>query len=147
MVLLKEPSNKDHIKKLVSEVKATFSPQQNHEVVVKNYFEDTDSNDSAQGILDLIFNTIIVIIMFLCFFSLCSSMSANLFDQTKEIGILRAIGFTSGRIKQLYFYEAFVLVMASCSLGVMIGVVVGYVMVLQQVVFTGIPLSFYFPWV
>lgn len=85
--------------------------------------------------------------MFLCFFSLCSSMSANLFDQTKEIGILRAIGFTSSRIKVLYFYEAFVLVMASCSLGVMIGVVVGYTMVLQQVVFTGIPLSFYFPWV
>jgi len=84
--------------------------------------------------------------MILCLFSLASSMSANLLDQTKEIGILRAMGFTKRRIKLLYFYEAFILVMASCLLGVMIGTIVGFTMVLQQVVFTQIPLFFYFPW-
>lgn len=68
--------------------------------------------------------------MFLCFFSLCASMSANLLDQTKEIGVLRAIGFTKSRLKILYFYEAFILVMASCILGVFIGVIVGYMLVL-----------------
>lgn len=56
------------------------------------------------------------------------------------------MGFTRTRIKVLYFYEAFVLVVASCLLGVMIGIIVGYTMVLQRVAFTGIPLSFYFPW-
>jgi ABC-type antimicrobial peptide transport system permease subunit len=100
----------------------------------------------VSNILDIIFNVIIVITMFLCFFSLCSSMSANLMEQTKELGILRAMGFTKTRIKMLYFYEAFVLVIASCLLGVMIGIIVGYTMVLQQVVFTGIPLTFFFPW-
>jgi len=57
-------------------------------------------------------------------------MSANLMDQTKEIGILRSMGFTKNRIKILYFYEAFVLVIASCLLGVLIGIIVGYTMVL-----------------
>ena len=147
MIMLKEPSNKEHIKKLIGDIKETFNAQQHNEIMVKNYFDDTDTNDTVSGILDIIFTIIIVITMFLCFFSLCSSMSANLYDQTKEIGILRAIGFTRTRIKVLYFYEAFVLVMASCSLGVMIGVIVGFTMVLQQVVFTGIPLVFYFPWV
>jgi hypothetical protein len=46
----------------------------------------------------------------------------------------------------LYVYEAFVLVMASSLLGVMIGTIVGFTMVLQQVVFTQIPLVFFFPW-
>jgi hypothetical protein len=58
-------------------------------------------------------------------------MSANLMDQTKEIGVLRAMGFTKIRIKLLYFYEAFILVIVSCSLGVMIGTIVGFTMVLQ----------------
>jgi len=130
MVLLKEPSNKAHIKKLLTEMKDTFTPRQNNEIGIRNYFDDTDTMGMVKNILDIIFTVIIVITMFLCFFSLCSSMSANLYDQTKEIGILRAIGFTRFRIKILYFYEAFILVMASCSLGVMIGVIVGFTMVL-----------------
>lgn len=73
-------------------------------------------------------------------------MSANLLDQTKEIGILRSIGFSSRRVKLLYFYEAFILVMASCILGVMIGCIVGQTFILQQAVFTGLPIVFYFPW-
>lgn len=97
-------------------------------------------------ILDFIFSAIIVITMLLCLFSLTSSMSANLMDQTKEIGILRAMGFTKRRIKLLYFYEAFILVIASSLLGVMIGCTVAFTMVLQQVVFTQIPLFFVFPW-
>ena len=69
--------------------------------------------------------------MFLCFFALSANMSANLYEQTKEIGVLRAMGFRSSRIKMLYFYEALTLVLASSMLGVMIGVIVGLTMALQ----------------
>ena len=86
--------------------------------------------------MDWIFNVIIGITMFLNFFSLCSSMSANLFDQTKEIGILRAMGFNSNKIAFVYFMEAFILVMASCISGIMIGTTVSITMVLLQVVVT-----------
>ena len=54
-------------------------------------------------------------------------MSANLYDQTKEIGILRAIGFKRIRITLLYFYEALILVFSSSFLGVLIGTFVAYV--------------------
>ena len=96
-------------------------------------------------ILEAIFNVIIVIAMFLCFFSLSSSMSANMFEQSKEVGILRAIGLTKYRITMLYIYEAFILVTASSLLGVLIGVIVGFTMSLQQAIFTNIPANFYFP--
>jgi ABC-type antimicrobial peptide transport system permease subunit len=58
-------------------------------------------------------------------------MTANLFEQSKEIAVLRSIGFTGFRISTLYFYEALLLVFASCLLGVMIGVLVGFTMVVQ----------------
>ena len=74
------------------------------------------------------FDAIILMTMFLCFFALSANMSANLLQQTKEIAVLRSIGFTKWRIRMLYFYEAMVLVLASCSMGIMVGMVVGYTM-------------------
>ena len=41
------------------------------------------------------------------------------------------MGFTKYRVKMLYFYEALVLVVTSCILGVLIGTIVGYTMLLQ----------------
>ena len=73
--------------------------------------------------------------MFLCFFSLQAAMTANLYEQSKEIAVLRAIGFTGYRISTLYFYEALLLVFASCLLGIVIGVMVGFTMVVQQDLF------------
>ncbi len=95
----------------------------------------------------MIFNVIIAITMFICFFSLSSSMSANLYESSKELAILRATGLTCAQIEKIYIYEAFVLVMSSCVLGVLIGTVVGFTMTLQLMLFVEIPLIFYFPWI
>ena len=84
--------------------------------------------------------------MFLCFFSLSASMSANLYEQKKEIGVLRAMGFTRYRINMLYFYEALVLVVTSCILGILIGTVVAYTMLLQFNLFLTQRAHVYWPW-
>ena len=57
-------------------------------------------------------------------------MTANILDQVKEIGILRAMGLTKNRIILLYIYEAFVLVVASSLLGILIGTIVAFTMTL-----------------
>lgn len=145
-IQLKDPHNRDHMQTVVHALRGSFNDQERNDLQILNFLDMDDQNKKIKSILDIIFNIVIAITMFLCFFSLCSSMSANLLDQTKEIGILRAMGFTRMRIKFLYFYEAFILVSASCLLGVMIGTIVGFTMVLQQVEFNGIPLTFYFPW-
>jgi ABC-type antimicrobial peptide transport system permease subunit len=82
--------------------------------------------------------------MAVAFFSLISSMYANVREQTKEIGVLRAIGLTKPRLYRVYMYEAFTLVFSSSVMGMIIGSFVGYTMVIQQALFTQRPLEFHF---
>lgn len=93
--------------------------------------EGSETLEYVDGIVTLLFDIIIIITMFLCFFSLSSSMSANLLEQAKEIGILRAIGFRKTRITMLYVYEAFILVLASSLMGILVGVGVAWSMTVQ----------------
>lgn len=60
--------------------------------------------------------------------------------------MLRAMGFTKYRVRMLYFYEALVLVLTSCILGVLIGIVVGYTMLLQFNLFLKSSVPPFFPW-
>lgn len=98
---------------------------------VYNSLDGKDDMSKINGILDIVFGVVIGLTMFLCFFSLTSSMTSNLFEQTKEIAVLRSIGYTKGRIRMLYIYEAFILVSASCLLGVIIGSIVSFTMSAQ----------------
>jgi len=92
------------------------------------------------------FNGTTIIAMLISFFSLMSSMFTNVYEQTKEIAILRALGISKFSLYRIYIYEAFVLVMSSSLLGVLIGTVVSYTMTLQQLLFTQLPIPFSFPW-
>ena len=99
-----------------------------------------------QKSLDYTFYVVIAIMMFLCFFSLVASMTSNLLEQTKEIGIMRAIGIPKPKIHRLYFYEALVLVLSSCILGVCVGLVVAYTMALQMDAILDTGMEMIFPW-
>eukprot|EP01015_Nassula_variabilis_P027759 TRINITY_DN5729_c0_g1_i13.p1 TRINITY_DN5729_c0_g1~~TRINITY_DN5729_c0_g1_i13.p1 ORF type:complete len:267 (+),score=50.24 TRINITY_DN5729_c0_g1_i13:41-802(+) len=89
-------------------------------------FRDFSSNLKKSGnAVSIIFIVVNIIVMFLCFFSLISSMSANILEQTKEIAVLRAVGLTKNRMIALYIDEAFVLVFSSSLLGILIGTFVG----------------------
>ena len=48
------------------------------------------------------------IALFLCLFSLISSMSINIYEQTKEIGIYRSLGLTKYQIHKIYIYESLI---------------------------------------
>jgi len=47
---------------------------------------------TTQDIMNFLFATVTVVALFLCFFSLMASMVTNIREQTKEAGVLRALG-------------------------------------------------------
>lgn len=50
------------------------------DALVSKIYEDEDSTAKIKKILDKVFYGLISVTMFLCFFSLCASMSANLYE-------------------------------------------------------------------
>lgn len=113
------------------------------------YFDASDISetlDSTRAMLDLIFSIATYIAMFLCLFSLIASMYSNIYESAKEIGVMRAIGLTTFQVTRIFVYEAFTLVLASSLLGIIIGFIMGWTMLLQRVLFVNLPIPFIFPW-
>jgi len=65
-----------------------------YRVSVWDYRDDIEPIQKATEILAYFFNFTTIIALVVCWFSLNSSMFANVYEQTKEISILRAMGLT-----------------------------------------------------
>jgi len=110
-------------------------------------FNDVKSSlESSQSAITIIFVSVETIVMILSLFSLITSMSTNILEQSKEIAVLRAVGVTRKTLNRLYVAEGFVLVFSSSLFGAMIGAAIGWTLSAQRVLFTQLPASFLFPW-
>jgi len=123
-----------------------YALQRNKAFTVWSYSKEVNSIDQIAYYLDVMFIVIIVFFMFLSFFSLSSSMTANILEQAKELSIVRSIGLSRGRTVLLHIYEAFTLVFSSSLIGAIIGMMVGYTLALQREVFSDLPVTFKFPY-
>jgi putative ABC transport system permease protein len=69
-----------------------------------------------------IFNVMKVIIGIIVFFSIANTMSMSIFERTKEIGTLRAIGTTRWGITKLFLVEGVLIGILGGILGVLFGI-------------------------
>eukprot|EP01102_Stenamoeba_stenopodia_P012723 TRINITY_DN4044_c0_g3_i1.p1 TRINITY_DN4044_c0_g3~~TRINITY_DN4044_c0_g3_i1.p1 ORF type:complete len:1119 (+),score=191.24 TRINITY_DN4044_c0_g3_i1:127-3483(+) len=117
------------------------------DVVIYDYNARTDIINLVDIAISFFFGFTIVIAMIICFFSLVSSMYTNVYEQAKEIGVLRALGMPIKWMIRTYVYEAFVLVFSSSLLGIVIGTGVAWIISVQRFLFTQVPVPFAFPWI
>jgi ABC-type antimicrobial peptide transport system permease subunit len=116
-------------------------------IEVRNIYDQRSQLDIAVIVLNALFGFAQIMATFICYFALSSSMSTNIHEQAKEIGVLRCIGFRKTPLTRTYVWEAFLLVFSSSLLGIVVGVVMGYTIVLQRALFTQLPLPFVFPYI
>ncbi|KAH7830035.1 putative efflux ABC transporter, permease domain protein [Monocercomonoides exilis] len=110
-----------------------------------NYQRFQKQLEQETTFINIIFGFVTVIVEFFCFFSLMASMHANIIDQERSYGILRAIGITSCQLVRVSIAEAFVLVITSSFIGVVCGFALGYLFSSQMVILMGVPVPLYLP--
>ncbi len=76
--------------------------------------------------------------------AMVNTLSINVIERTREIGMLRAIGSTRKQVKQMVFSESLLLSALGTALGILVGLFLSYYMV-KALVFSGFELTFFFP--
>eukprot|EP00761_Pharyngomonas_kirbyi_P010043 gb/GECH01010061.1/.p1 GENE.gb/GECH01010061.1/~~gb/GECH01010061.1/.p1 ORF type:complete len:1277 (+),score=329.52 gb/GECH01010061.1/:1-3831(+) len=130
----------------INTFKSTFSSELGSVLTLSDVESSLEPISIATQVMDFFFAFTTAVAMAVCFFSLVSSMYSNIYEQSKEIGVLRAIGTRRFLLWRLYVWEAFTVVMGAAGLGMVIGTVLAYTMLLQRVLFTQLPIPFAFPW-
>lgn len=139
---------KDYSAGTISSVKQKLTKYFSEQEDKIDFYDLNDYSESLEQqrvIINTLFSVITVIVMILCYFSLISAMTANIYEQTKEIAVYRALGVTKSLMQSIYRYEAFVLVFSSSFMGMFVGSLLGFIMTMQRGLFTDLPLSFEFP--
>jgi ABC-type antimicrobial peptide transport system permease subunit len=99
--------------------------------------------DRIKNLVHTVFYVVCTIVLFFCFFNLTASMTINIFEQKKEIAIMRALGMKKSHVIFIYICEAIVLILSSSIIGTIIGSLISYTMSLQWQMFTNVNVSFY----
>jgi putative ABC transport system permease protein len=76
--------------------------------------------------------------------AMANTMSINVIERTREIGMLRAVGATRDQIRRLILAESLLLSSLGSVLGVAVGLFLSYFIV-KVMVLAGFKLDFYFP--
>lgn len=96
-------------------------------------FSDTKITlDKIENLLDNVLLILLVLVLLISFFSLVTTSYINIINQRTEIAILMTLGYKKMRILRIYVYEAFVVVLNSCLIGVGVGTFVAWMMGLQR---------------
>jgi ABC-type antimicrobial peptide transport system permease subunit len=101
--------------------------------------------DTAANIVFFIFYVVSSIVLIFCLFNLTASMTINIFEQKKEIAILRSLGTKKRHVIFIYIAESFILILSSSIIGSIIGGIISYTMALQWGIFTNVNVTFNIP--
>lgn len=109
------------------------------------YISMKDSLDTVSGIILNVYSIVTVVVLFFCFFNLVASMTINIFDQKKEIAIIRSLGLKKKELFYIYISESCILILSASLIGTIIGSTIAYTMGLLWQMFmniqTGFPLN------
>jgi ABC-type antimicrobial peptide transport system permease subunit len=143
LLQLTDDASDNDVEGLVSSLEAIT---RDSKVDVWSFSSAVEPINKANRIMEYFFNGTTIVAMLISFFSLMASMYSNIYEQTKEIAVIRAVGVKRNWIFRMYLYEAFVVVFGASLLGTLIGTLIGWTMTLQRVLFTQLPITLTFPW-
>ncbi len=101
-----------------------------------------DRIDIISKIIFKIFYIVNSIVLFFCIFNLTASMTINIFQQKKEIAIMRALGMKKKDVILIYIYEAIILILTNSFIGLIIGSLISYTISIQWQIFTNINIKY-----
>ena len=124
----KQPSNKELKEYLNQMNKSKYS-----DININSYLIALETNpisNSYIGGLGIAVGIVIGIIVFTSIFCIKNSFDISITEKIKQYGMLRSIGATKRQIKRNVFYEATILGLIGIPLGLLLGFITSYILVI-----------------
>ena len=104
-----------------------FTEQQNHRLIsLENNFL---ADDNMVG-LGLAASVVVVVIIFTSVFCIKNSFDISITEKTRQYGMLSSIGATRKQIKKNVYYEALILGLIGIPLGILLGLIATFILVI-----------------
>ena len=90
------------------------------DVEIQTWQELSDFYNQVRGMFEMIFGFIFSIVLTVVLMSVANSMGMTVFERTREIGTLRAIGLKRWGVVRLFTTESMLLTVIGCTVGLLI---------------------------
>ncbi|MBA4384620.1 MAG: hypothetical protein C0410_07780 [Anaerolinea sp.] len=122
------------------------------QAVIKDFpsFSLIDSNDfktEQMGMFKMAMSVFYLMVVMLAvpgLIAMANTMSINVIERTREIGMLRAVGATQTQVKRMVFAESVLLSALGTTMGILVGLFLSYLLV-KAIGVIGFDTDFYFP--
>ena len=104
-----------------------------------------EAQQSMFEVMDVLFTLILMATVVICLFGLLSSSYSAILERKKEIGVVRTLGLKGRDINRMFIVEALIIMLASGSIGVLVGWSTGFLLSSTLNLFTDIPYEGLFP--
>ena len=107
------------------------------DIGVRTWWQTDPSIAEMMGMRDVATGIFLSLVFFIAGFGILNTMLMSVFERTREIGILKALGLRPRRIVLLIVFESFLLSCVAALFGLVLGGLLSYIMVTQGLDITG----------
>jgi putative ABC transport system permease protein len=108
-------------------IKATTKAYPN--VKIQNQAQFRESQAAQVNALLAIITVLLLLAILIALFGIVNTLALSIFERTREIGLMRAIGMARSQVRAMIRWEAVIIAVFGALLGVVIGVFFGWAMV------------------
>jgi putative ABC transport system permease protein len=106
-------------------VEAAAAPYGN--VTVRDQAEYRESQEAQIDTLLVLFNALLILAVIVALFGITNTLSLSIYERTREIGLLRAVGMTRPQTRRMIRWESIMVAVIGAILGIVVGLFFGIV--------------------
>jgi putative ABC transport system permease protein len=115
-----------------------------HGLLLESFAEIRSELDAMVGGVSAALWALLALGLVVAAFGIANTISMNVLEQTRELGMLRLIGMTRRQIRRLILCQAAILAIAGLIPGALVGMALGYLMILSSPALLGRRIEFVF---
>ncbi len=96
-------------------------------VSVRDQAEYRQSQEDQVNQLLVMFNALLILAVIIAVFGIANTLALSIFERTREIGLLRAVGMNRRQIRRMIRWEAMIVAIIGALLGIVVGLFFGVV--------------------